>query len=85
MLGVNNQYPSKLMGNGWEVPKSEVRPGCEYGGGGFRQWHTASWNPIFGEAPCLMGGKEVNSTALKLYLIFIHMNTPGQDRLPQIN
>lgn len=32
-----------------------------------------------------MGGREVNSTALKLYLIFIHMNAPGRDRLPQTN
>lgn len=32
-----------------------------------------------------MGGREVNSTAPKLYLIFIHMNAPGWDRLPQTN
>lgn len=32
-----------------------------------------------------MGGREVNSTAPKLYLIFIHMNAPGRDRLPQTN
>lgn len=32
-----------------------------------------------------MGGREVNSTAPKLYLIFIHMNTAGWDRLPQTN
>lgn len=47
------------------------------GGGGLGQWDTASWKPAFGEAPCLMGAREVNSTTLKLYLIFIHMNAPG--------
>lgn len=42
-------------------------------------------NPMFSEAPCLMGGREVNSTAPRLYLIFIHMNAPGPDRLLQTN
>lgn len=45
----------------------------------------ASWSPAFCEAPCLMGGREVNSTAPKLYLIFIHMNALGRDRLLQTN
>lgn len=42
---------------------------CVYGGGGLGQR-----DPAFGEAPCLMGGRGVNSAAPKLYLIFIHMN-----------
>lgn len=54
-------------------------------GGGLGQWDTASWNLAFCEAPCLIGGREVNSSAPKLYLIFIHMNAPGRDRLPQTN
>jgi len=33
-------------------------------------------NLAFGEAPCLMGGRGVNSAAPRLYLIFIHMNGP---------
>ena len=49
-----------------------------YGGGfGLVHWDTGSWNPTMAEAPCLMGGRGVNSTAPKLYLILIHMNVPG--------
>ena len=59
--------------------------GGVWGGGGWGQWDTASWNHALGGAPCLMGGREVNSTAWKLYLIFIHMSAPGRDRLPQTN
>lgn len=84
VLGMNNQHPSEVMGTRREGPVSEVQP--VWGGGvGWGQWDTASWNPTFGEAPCLMGGREVNSTAPKLYLIFIHMNAPGRDRLLQTN
>lgn len=89
VLGVNNQHPSEVMGTRRKGglgrgPASEVQP-VWVGGGGLGQWDAASWNPAFGEAPCLMGGREVNSTAPKLYLIFIHMNAPGRDRLPQTN
>lgn len=57
----------------------------ECGGGGLEHWDTASWNLAFSEAPWLIGGREVNSSVPKLYLIFIHTNAPGWDRLPQTN
>ena len=74
-------------GEGFEGFASQVQPVCVWGsgGGGLGQWDTASWNHALGGAPCLMGGREVNSTAWKLYLIFIHMSAPGRDRLPQTN
>lgn len=87
-LGANNQHPSEVMGTmeeGRVGRASEVQP-VSVCGGGLWQWDAASWSPAFGGgAPCLMGGREVNSTAPKLYLIFIHMNAPGRDRLPQTN
>lgn len=92
MPGVNNQHPSEVMGNrreivvGWEGPASEVQlVRVSVGEVGWDSGTLTPWNPAFGEAPCLMGGREVNSTAWKLYLIFIHMNVPGRDRLPQTN
>lgn len=95
MLGVNNQ---RLRGTGGPRGGRMERlcigrgPACMCvcvcvggSGGGLGQWDTASWNLAFCEAPCLIGGREVNSSAPKLYLIFIHMNAPGRDRLPQTN
>lgn len=52
---------------------------------GARQWHGSSWNLAFCEAPWLMEGSKVNSNAPKLYLIFIHMDVEGWDRLLQTN
>lgn len=43
------------------------------------------WKAAIGEAPCLIGGRQVNSSVPELYLIFIHMNAAGRDRLPQTN
>lgn len=78
VLGVNNQHPSEVMGNregGREGdPCTQRGPASVWGAG---QWDTASWNLAFNEAPWLMGSREVNSNAPKLYLIFIHMNAPG--------
>lgn len=97
MLAVNNQQPSEVMGTA-EIGSWFKGPGlyiyiythtyicmsvwvsvCEGSDTLCRE------NPMFSEAPCLMGGREVNSTAPRLYLIFIHMNAPGPDRLLQTN
>lgn len=87
---LNNQHPSEVMETrrlgGRDEAGRDGRcircPACIFVGG---HRATASWNHAFNEAPCVMGGREVNSTAPKLYLIFIHMNAPGRDRLPQTN
>lgn len=83
----NNQHPSELIGSRLEGGRSTLNA-CMYVatvGGGVGQWSSGSWNLAFHDALCLMGGREVNSTAQKLYLIFIHMNAQGRDRLPQTN
>lgn len=62
------------MGGGSE---SEVQLKCVRAGGrggrGLEHQGCCLQKPAFGEAPCLIGGREVNFSVPKLYLIFIHI------------
>lgn len=84
---MNNQHPSEVMG-GSRIRGSRRVCVCVCEGRGVlvgRRWHGSSWNLAFCEAPWLMEGSKVNSNVLKLYLIFIHMDVEGWDRLLQTN